>query len=120
MLSPISNVDLIRASYKDLFYKLRLIKPIRNKLSHGQVTTERDSRADLENWIFAMMDWTKALANAADMHFGNDGYSFILSYTKHPDPAFHTTLKHRLTSVRDYIELISKAHGESLKHSNSL
>ena len=114
MLSPVCISDLIGKPYQDLIERLGQIRRIRNKLFHGQVTIERHGRAELEDWISAMMEWTTVLAGAAEKQIGYDGYSFNSSYTKHPDPSFYTTLKYTLITTDDYLKLLYEAHAASL------
>lgn len=116
MISPIETSELIGPKFADLFDELIKIRAIRNKLFHGQVTTQGHSRDDLENWIAAMMLWTETLAASAEKNLGYDGFSFNSSYTKHYDSAFHATLKAGLTCIHDYVALIDSADDASSKH----
>lgn len=110
LLSPISMENLIGQRHKSLMVELTQIKNVRNKLFHGQVTTEGRSRTELENFADSLIEWATTLSASAQLRLGYDGFTLASSYTKHMDLQFSLTLKRKLTGIGDYCDLIENAH----------
>jgi hypothetical protein len=121
MLSPTHLSEMIGPNYDALISSLARTKTIRNKLFHGQVTSEGLTREALTKSIADVVSWSSALSAFAYSQFGYDGFNLSSSYTKHADEGFSSTLKLQLTSVENFEHLIKDAHrkGKALLHQSS-
>ncbi len=65
--------ELLGEHHQRLWREIKLIKRIRNKLMHGQITGMKVTSAQLERNVLLLIEWISTLANAAEATFGYDG-----------------------------------------------
>jgi len=106
--SPVSN--LVGHEYDHLLSRLNVATRHRNKIFHGQLTTESLGTDDLLDYVSDIRAWCTQLAQGAESEVGYDGFG-RKSFRKSASPDFDSRLRVPLTSVADYRRFI-RAHME--------
>jgi hypothetical protein len=104
-LSPRSTKDLIGPDYDRLKGKLCEAGRYRNKIFHGQLSSEYLGRQDLLAYIDGIRLWCKRLANAASAELGYDGFGRN-SFQKSKIPGLWKTLRIQIANVQEYKQFI--------------
>src|SRR5208282_5916603 len=114
-LYPRSVSDLIGSGYDRLKRRLNDGGSQRNKIFHGQLTSEYLSRQELIGFVCDIRSWCNALASSALKEFQYDGFSRN-SFQKSSIPNLDTRLKIQMKGLTDYEEFIRK-HMDSPRRS---
>lgn len=99
-LHPQSISQLVGADYATLFPIVCQATDYRNKIFHGQLTSEALNTADLLSIVESIRDWCRLLGDSAERYFGYSG--FTSSFRKASDPAFLSSYRTTLSSIPDY------------------
>jgi hypothetical protein len=105
-LYPQSIRDLIGSDYDRLEGRLSDAGRYRNKIFHGQLTSEYLSRQELVGYVCDIRSWCKALASAALTELQYDGLGRN-SFRKCTIMDFHKRLKIQFVSASSYEAFIS-------------
>jgi hypothetical protein len=106
-LYPKSVRDLIGSDYDRLKLRLKEAGSHRNKIFHGQLTSEYLSRQELIGYVCDIRGWCKALASACTAEFHYDGFSRN-SFQKSSTPGMCTAFKIQMNELRDYAKSVGK------------
>ncbi|MER8464206.1 hypothetical protein [Mesorhizobium sp. M1396] len=83
-LSGTSIAALIGAQHHVLRNRLSDAMDARNKIFHGQLTSDRNDTTMLLQHVSHIRDWCRQLANGAQNTFGYDGFQRPSSFKKSP------------------------------------
>jgi len=97
----------VGTEYQRLWQRFEDFRKIRNKVFHGQITSNGLDRSQLEKNIDDIRLWCCALASSATQEFGYDGFARN-SFQKSSIPHLSTRLRVSIQSVKEYAEFIQK------------
>jgi hypothetical protein len=100
-LYPRSLRDLIGPEYHQIRSRLVMAGQHRNKIFHGQLTSESLSRASLIEVVHNIREWCERLASSAQQEIGYDGFARN-SFRKSDIPNLASRLKLQFTDVESY------------------
>ena len=103
-LHPKSIADLVGSDHSGLQRLLAVIKELRNKIFHGQITGRELSRETLIDYVRGLQRWCRLLGEGAHRYFGYEG--FDNSFQKSSDVTLAFRYKFSLTGVTDYKNLL--------------
>jgi hypothetical protein len=104
-LYPQSIRDLIGSDYDELRRRLCVAGKLRNKIFHGQLTSENLSRQDLLGYVRDIRSWCETLANAALAELQYEGFGRN-SFRKCGIADFHKRLKIQFVDSSSYEKFI--------------
>jgi hypothetical protein len=99
-IHPQSVSQLVGADYPTLFRIVSQATDFRNKIFHGQLTSESLSTVELLSIVESIRDWCQQLGDSAEHYFGYSG--FTSSFRKAPNSAFLSGYRVTLSSIQDY------------------
>ena len=97
--------ELIGSDYDRLHSRLDEAGRYRNKIFHGQLTSEYLSRQELVGYICDIRSWCKALADSSAKDFHYDGFGRN-SFQKSPISNLHDGFKIQMTGLDDYRKFV--------------
>jgi hypothetical protein len=104
-LYPCSISDLVGGEYQYLRDRIREAVDHRNKIFHGQLTSNNLTRDDLLAYVGDIRTWCKTLAGSALTQFGYDGFAWN-SFRKSAIPGLEKRLKIQIANIAEYEEFV--------------
>ncbi|MGH9500349.1 MAG: hypothetical protein ACRD3L_14500 [Terriglobales bacterium] len=102
---PLSISTLVGSDYLPLRDRIREAVDHRNKIFHGQLTSNNLTRDDLLAYVGDIRTWCKSLAGSALAEFGYDGFAWN-SFRKSTIPDLEKRLKIQIANVAEYEEFV--------------
>jgi hypothetical protein len=96
--------EIVCTDFDRLFAAVVKAIEYRNKIFHGQLTTEYLSREDLISCVGQIREWCQVVADRAQLEIGYDGFGRN-SFRK-SNVAFENRLGVKLTSISDYSQFL--------------
>ena len=102
---PLSISALVGCDYLRLHDRIREAVDHRNKIFHGQLTSNNLTRDDLLAYVGDIRTWCKTLSGSALAEFGYDGFAWN-SFRKSTIPDLEKRLKIQIANVVEYDDFV--------------